>query len=115
MCERILSSNPLSGSTQDAVKRLLVGRVGLGMCSLETAAEALRLSVSQLRKRLYQEETSYKQIVLEVRMTLAHHYLRATNLSIQEVAYLLDYSQPAPFSRAFKSYFGHPPVSVRQP
>ena len=69
--------------------------------------------MSQLRKRLYRENTSYKEIVLEVRMTLAQHYLEATTLSVQEIAYLLDYSQAAPFSRAFKAYFGYPPQAAR--
>ena len=113
MCERVLGAGHLSRSTGEAVKRLLVSRVGREIYSLEEAASALRLSVSQLRKRLYREDTSYKQIVLEVRMTLARHYLEATSLSIQEIAYLLDYSQAAPFSRAFKSYFGYPPLLAR--
>jgi AraC-like DNA-binding protein len=46
-------------------------------------------------------------------MALANHYLTDTNLAIQEIAYLLDYSQAAPFSRAFKSYFGNSPEQAR--
>jgi AraC-like DNA-binding protein len=47
-------------------------------------------------------------------MALASHYLKSTMLSIQEIAYLLDYAQPGPFSRAFKKHFGHAPSEVRQ-
>jgi len=113
MCERILGPGEQDAGTPHAVRQLLLSRPGRRMLRLEEAAEALRLSTAQLRKRLYRAETSYKQIVLEVRMALARHYLEATRLSVQEIAYLLDYSQPGPFSRAFKSYFGIPPIECR--
>jgi AraC-like DNA-binding protein len=84
------------------------------MYRLEDAAAELNLSTAQLRKRLYRAGTSYKKLVLEIRMALARHYLMDTSLAIQEIAYLLDYSQPAPFSRAFKLYFGMPPEEARR-
>lgn len=114
MCERILGPGEQDSGTPHAVRQLLLSRPGRRMLRLEEAAEALRLSTAQLRKRLYRAQTSYKQIVLEVRMALARHYLEATRLSVQEIAYLLDYSQPGPFSRAFKSYFGIPPIQCRE-
>ncbi len=40
--------------------------------------------------------------------TLASNYLESTHLPIQEIAYLLDYAQPGPFSRAFKKYHLNP-------
>ena len=78
------------------------------------AAAALHLSPGQLRKRLYRAGTTYKKIVLEIRMSLARHYLQDTALPVQEIAYLLDYSQPAPFSRAYKAHFGISPEHHRQ-
>ncbi|NNJ65333.1 MAG: helix-turn-helix domain-containing protein [Xanthomonadales bacterium] len=115
ICERLLGPGRTTRvDTARAVRRLLLSRPGKRMLRLEEAAEELRMSTAQLRKRLYRAGTSYKSIVLEVRMKLARHYLESTHLSIQEIAYLLDYSQPGPFSRAFKKYFGHPPNSVRK-
>ncbi len=114
ICERMLgvgSRNRLD--TPRAVRRLLLSRPGQHMLRLEEAAEQLRMSTAQLRKRLYRAGTNYKNIVLEVRMALAAHYLESTHLSIQEIAYLLDYAQPGPFSRAFKKYYGHPPSHLR--
>jgi AraC-like DNA-binding protein len=112
-CDRLLGPSDFGASIQDAVKRLLVTRTGRQMPTLDQAAGELRLSVSQLRRRLYKENTSYKQVLLAVRMTLARHYLGATSLSVQEIAFLLDYSQAAPFSRAFKTYFGFSPQGSR--
>ena len=47
-------------------------------------------------------------------MQLARHYLTDTALTVQEIAFLLDYSQPAPFSRAFKNAFGVAPEFYRK-
>jgi len=116
VCERMLG--PGRGTRMDtprAVRRLLLSRPGKRMFRLEEAADALLMSTAQLRKRLYRAQTSYKNIVLETRMGLARHYLESTPLSIQEIAFLLDYAQPGPFSRAFKKYYGFPPRNARNP
>jgi AraC-like DNA-binding protein len=113
MCERLLGADT-SRETPQVVRRLLLSRPGRRMYRLEEAAEALKLTPGQLRKRLYKSGTTYKQIVLDIRMALARHYLEDTALPVQEIAYLLDYSQPAPFSRAFKAYFGMSPEMSRQ-
>jgi len=114
MCERLLGAGEASRSTEQVVRRLLLSRPGRRMYRLEEAAAELNLSTAQLRKRLYRAGTSYKKLVLEIRMALARHYLEDTNLAIQEIAYLLDYSQAAPFSRAFKTFFGQPPEKARE-
>jgi len=114
VCERLLGPGRSTRvDTARAVRRLLLSRPGQRMLRLEEAAEEMMMSTAQLRKRLYRAGTSYKAIVLEVRMGLARHYLESTHLSIQEIAYLLDYAQPGPFSRAFKKYFGVSPRTVR--
>lgn len=114
MCERLLGAGEGSRETQQMVRRLLLSRPGRRMYRLEEAAAELKLSTAQLRKRLYRVGTSYKTLVLEIRMALARHYLEDTNLAIQEIAYLLDYSQAAPFSRAFKAYYGQSPERARE-
>lgn len=113
MCERLLGAGGASRETSQIVRRLLLSRPGRRMYRLDEAAAELRLSTSQLRKRLYRAGTSYKALVLETRMALAKHYLEDTDLAIQEIAYLLDYSQPAPFSRAFKTFYGVSPDNSR--
>ena len=114
MCERILGPGESGTDTSEMVQRLLLSRSGRSMPRLEQAAEQLLLSPNQLRKRLYRAGTTYKTLVLKTRMELARHYLLDTHLSVQEIAYLLDYATPAPFSRAFKQYFGLAPEYYRQ-
>ncbi len=116
VCERMLGPGRSTRmDTPRAVRRLLLSRPGKRMLRLEEAADELLMSTAQLRKRLYRAQTSYKNIVLETRMGLARHYLEFTPLSVQEIAYLLDYAQPGPFSRAFKKYYGFPPRNARLP
>jgi AraC-like DNA-binding protein len=114
MCERILGPGETRADTSEMVQRLLLSRSGRTMLRLEEAAEQLLLSPNQLRKRLYRAGTTYKTLVLKTRMELARHYLLDTHLSVQEIAYLLDYATPAPFSRAFKQYYGLAPEYYRQ-
>jgi len=114
VCERMLGPGRSTRmDTSRAVRRLLLSRPGKRMLRLEEAADKLLMSTAQLRKRLYRAQTSYKSIVLETRMGLARYYLESTPLSIQEIAFLLDYAQPGPFSRAFKKYYGFPPRNAR--
>jgi len=114
VCERVLGPGEISQDMSRQVRRLLLTRTGGDFPSLEDAADDLRLSAGQLRKRLYRCGTSYKKLALEVRMDLAKHYLMDTGLSIQEIAYLLAYAAPAPFSRAFKKVHGVAPLHYRE-
>ena len=114
MCERVLGPGAQTSDTLNQVRRLLIGRAGREVPSLEQAAQSLNMTVSQLRKRLYKSDTTYKAQVLAVRMELARQYLLATQLSVQEIAFLLDYSTAPPFSRAFKTQHGVSPERFRQ-
>ena len=63
---------------------------------------------------IYQAGTSYRDIVSEVRMELAREYLRSTDLTMQEIAYLLGYEHAPSFFQAFKRQFGHTPTELRR-
>ena len=114
VCERLLGPVTRPTDTRAAVRTLLLTRQGRTMPGVVSAAHALNLSTEQFRKRLLRQGSNYKSLVLEARMVLAKNYLEATSLSIQEIAYLLDYSHPGAFSRAFKNYYGIAPVSCRE-
>jgi AraC-like DNA-binding protein len=45
---------------------------------------------------------------------LAVHYLRGKKVSVNETAYLVGFSEPAAFSRAFKRWTGTSPRALRQ-
>ena len=113
MCDRLLGKVGTRQSLTDAVQRMLISRPSRHIPGIEEAAEQFHMSVNQFRKRLYRENTTYKSIVLDLRMALAHYYLDTTALTVQEIADMLNYSQPAPFTRAFSAYYGYPPSASR--
>lgn len=66
------------------------------------AAHRLGLGTRTLRRRLEQEGSTYAQLVDQFRRDLAIEYLRSGHLAPKEVAYLLGFSSPSTFRRAFK-------------
>jgi len=77
--------------------------------SLDLIAQQLYLTPRTLHRRLQAEDTSYKKIVEDIRHTLAVKYLENGTMTIQEIAYALNYSDSANFRRAFKRWEGMPP------
>ncbi len=113
MCDQVMGGNPNGAGIIAQTKRLLIHRPGHKIFRAAEAAAALGLAPIQFRKRLYRAGSNYKRVVLETRMELAQHYLQTSLMSIQEIAYLLDYEQPSQFCRAFKTYYGQPPSESR--
>jgi AraC-like DNA-binding protein len=56
---------------------------------------------------------SFEQALDELRHTLALRYLKEKKMSVTETAYLVGFSDPAAFSRAFKRWTGSRPRSIR--
>ena len=82
---------------------LLRGDVQAQLCSgdLSIAAVAKPMGMSEraLQRRLEERELSYSQVVGEVRYEVNESYLREPNVSIAEVAWLLDFSDHSAFER----------------
>ncbi|MCH2039184.1 MAG: AraC family transcriptional regulator [Saccharospirillaceae bacterium] len=77
--------------------------------TLETTARCFYMTPRTLHRRLKEEGTSYKFLVEDVRHRLALQHFKKGNLTIQQVAYALGYSDVANFRRAFKRWQGVPP------
>ena len=84
------------------------------MVSAETVADHLRMSARTLSRRLADEGTSHKAILDELRADLARRYLEDAELAISEVAFLLGFSEPSAFHRAFKRWTGQTPSQFRK-
>jgi AraC-like DNA-binding protein len=72
------------------------------------------MSARTLQRRLADEGVSYQELLEDGRKEAAGRYLRDSTLAIGEVAYLVGYSEPAPFHRAFKRWYGVTPEVFRQ-
>ncbi|PLW66699.1 AraC family transcriptional regulator [Pseudohalioglobus lutimaris] len=77
-------------------------------------AESLHVSNRTLQRKLKEEGTSFLDLLQDTRLQLAKKYLRHPNRSVVETAYLLGFSEPSTFSRAFKRWTGMAPADYRE-
>jgi AraC-like DNA-binding protein len=108
LLERVLDAPPV-----DPIRRALVESLGRGEIGIAQVASRLSLTPRTLQRRLAAEGQSFKEALDEVRRELSRVYLRETRLSLTEVCYLLGYSDPSAFNRAFRRWTGVTPLEFR--
>jgi AraC-like DNA-binding protein len=111
--EAIARLPPMEGIAFD-VCRALASRIGSGDTRIQTLARTLAMSPRSLQRRLAAAGVSYQQLHDLVRKEAAERYLTDPRLSIGEVAYLLGYSEPAAFNRAFRRWHNEGPQAFRE-
>jgi AraC-like DNA-binding protein len=95
------------------VRARLTEQLSSGHANQESVADALHMSLRSLQRRLSYEGTSYKGLLDETRRELAAHYMAESHRSINEITYLLGFSEPSNFSRAFRRWTGKSPSAYR--
>jgi AraC-like DNA-binding protein len=96
------------------VRRALMSRLARGESDIELVARDLAMSSRTLQRRLASAGLSYQDLLDSVRRDTAERSIADSALSIGEVAYLVGYSEPAAFHRAFKRWTGVTPQAFRQ-
>lgn len=112
MCEQLLAEIKSGGGVAADIRRILIEQTGR-YPGIETVAERLSFHPRALRRRLETEGTSYRDILAEVRMRLAIAYLRKTDMTNEEIANRLGYSDAANFRHAFLRWTGKSPSDLR--
>lgn len=108
--EALLAARPEPRETaSDRVRRILAASLGKGEGSLAAVAEKLKMSERSLQRRLADEGLTFDGLLDDIRRELALRYLADRDITIGEVAYLLGYSEPSAFHRAFKRWTGATP------
>tara|TARA_R110002153_G_scaffold142348_2_gene293488 strand:- start:275 stop:1288 length:1014 start_codon:yes stop_codon:yes gene_type:complete len=111
-CDRLLSRDAHRGMTSERVQELLL-QSGTEFPTSKRVANQLHMSESTLQRRLAKEGYKFQQILDQVRNKLAHEYLSSTQLTINEIAALLGFSDAANFRRAFKRWSKVTPTDLR--
>ena len=101
-------------STARRVVDQIVEKLPDGPPSQQQIAAALHVSNRTLQRKLKDEGASFKDLLQDTRMQLARKYLGSPGRSVVETAYLLGFSEPSTFSRAFKRWTGVSPADYRQ-
>lgn len=97
----------------DVVRCRLVSKLVDGGIDAEQLAQDLHMSRRTLQRRLAEEQTSYTQLLDEARRELALRYVDDQHMPVKEITYLLGFSEPANFTRAFKRWTGVSPSEYR--
>lgn len=113
--EAMLAALPRVDDFADRVRTMLAEELQGGNPSAEHIAGRLRMSVRTLARRLRDLGTSHRELLDQLRHDLALRYLKDPAFSIGEVAFLLGYSEPSAFHRAFRRWTGQTPAEVRPP
>lgn len=95
------------------VERAIADRLSSGDANQNSVSRALGMSPRTLARRLAEEKTTFFQTVEDLRKSLAVSYLKDSDLSLGEIAFLLGYSGLSSFSEAFKRWTGCPPGQYR--
>ncbi|MDB4954489.1 MAG: Transcriptional regulator, AraC family protein [Myxococcales bacterium] len=104
---------PADPTITSQVARLLREALRTDEAHIERVAKQLGLTARSLQRRLKDEATSFQDVREQVRRELAQRYLE-DNLSISEISFLLGFSEPSAFFRAFKRWTGQTPVEARR-
>ncbi|MBP6014635.1 MAG: AraC family transcriptional regulator [Alphaproteobacteria bacterium] len=101
----------LDGSTtmRGQVESLLLPILHTGDVGKDAIAGRLGMSGDTLLRRLKAEGTTFEAVLDGLRRKMALHYLNGEKVSVNETAYLVGFSEPAAFSRAFKRWTGVSP------
>jgi AraC-like DNA-binding protein len=102
-----------NGSIVATLRAALASRVGSSP-TIEALARQLAVSPRTLQRRLAAEGVSFQQVVDDVRREAAERLLANASLAVGEIGYLLGFSEPSAFHRAFRRWHDVTPQDFRQ-
>ena len=112
--DQILARLPQRSGVAEQVQRALTANLSGEATRIDSFARQLAMSGRTLQRRLTDEGVSFHQLLDAARKEAAGRYLARSTLAISEVAYLVGYSEPAPFHRAFKRWYRMTPETFRR-
>lgn len=95
------------------VVRTIVQQLKGELPTIDAIAHSLAVSVRQLQRELQAEGTTFQTLLDQTRKELALRHLKQPHTAIQDVAFLLGFSEPSAFNRAFKRWTGQTPKHYR--
>lgn len=94
---------------QEGLMAVLRGMLNGTMPTVACLSTRAGLSQRTLQRRLAQSGTTFHALLQKVLLEVADEHLARGSLTQSELAFLLGYSEQSAFSRAYKSWTGHPP------
>jgi len=111
----LLSERRTVAGLRGLVENQLLGMLPSGRVHTAAVAQQLGISPRSFTRHLAQEGTTFGEILDRLRNRLALRYLEDQRISLQQIAWLLGYSEIGAFNHAFKRWTGTSPGRARNP
>jgi AraC-like DNA-binding protein len=113
LCDGFLKELELGAGVTGEVRKLILSDLSRRTC-FEQVARRLNMSERSLRRRLQEEGTCFKRLTDELRVQVAIKYVRETDLSIENIAAALGFSEASSFRHAFRRWTNAAPHEYRK-
>lgn len=110
----IIVGNQAPIGLPEQIKAIISKGYGNHFPDFAQVCESLNMTPQTLRRRLKEENTSYQAIKDNIRQDAARFYLAKEELSIDEIALMMGFSEASSFHRAFKKWTGQTPAAWRR-
>ncbi|MGE5512679.1 MAG: AraC family transcriptional regulator [Bacteroidota bacterium] len=112
--DRLLEEQRQVADIVELTRRQVAARLRNGGSGLEQIAGAFGISPRTLQGRLKRAGTTFETLVDTTRHRLAESYLRDTDLTMTEIAFMLGFSELSAFTRAAHRWFRMSPTAYRR-
>ena len=109
----LLSERRIATGLQGLVENQLLSMLPSGRVQMAAVAQQLAMSERSFKRHLAQEGTTFGEILDRLRNRIALRYLEDRRISLQQIAWLLGYSEIGAFNHAFKRWTGTSPGRSR--
>ncbi len=111
-CDSLLGQAKTSVGIAGKVYQVAMAQPGQ-IPTMAHVAESLHMTERTLRRKLEAEDTSFAEILDDMRLSLALECLKGTNMTTEHIAELIGYDNATNFRRAFKRWTGKTPREYR--
>jgi AraC-like DNA-binding protein len=111
--ENFLAEMDRKDEHTQTVTRIILTHLDDEGLSINKVAREMAVSVRTLQNRLEEEGVAFSDLLRDVRQRLAKQYLRE-NYTVEQITYMLGFSEPSVFRKAFKKWSGVTPREYRE-
>lgn len=111
--KRRLSMMETDDSCAARVRSALMELLPSGECTIDDVAKKLGYSKRSLQRKLQEGDTNFQKQLNHTRELLARTYLANTDMTTEDIAFLLGYQESGSFLRAFTVWTGQTVIEYR--
>jgi len=109
----LLSERRIATGLQGLVENQLLSMLPSGRVQMAAVAQQLGMSERSFKRHLAHEGTTFGKVLDRLRNQIALRYLEDRRMTLQQIAWLLGYSEIGAFNHAFKRWTGTSPGRAR--